>query len=63
MLLSNAGSKKQVSKAALRIRCGLQNLQETSTAAISRVSALKQELAQSLAKAEENREVDQPKSP
>jgi hypothetical protein len=60
MLLANAGSKNEVSKATLRTcRCRLQNLQETSTTQISRVRAFKKELAQSLAKAEERRKINQ----
>jgi len=58
MLLANGGCKKQVSKAALRTRCSLQNLQETSTAQIAKVSEWRQELAQSLVKVEEDREAD-----
>ena len=63
MLLTNDGCKNQVSKAALRTRYSLQNLGETSTAQIAKVSALKQELAQSLAKVEEGREIDLLKNP
>jgi hypothetical protein len=64
MLLANAGRKNEVSKAALRIcRCSLQNLQETLTAQISRASALKQQLTQSLAEVDENRETDQLENP
>lgn len=67
MLLANAGRKNESKngrrKAALRTHCSLKNLQETSTAQISRVSALKQALAQPLAKVEECREIDQLKNP
>jgi hypothetical protein len=60
-MLLNGECKKQVSMVALRIcRRSLQDLQETSTARIARVSTLMEELAQSLAKVEENLEIEQP---